>query len=111
MKKWLTGRKTYLGAILVVAIAAGLVFFHRLTPQVALAVALFALSLFAATFRAALQRHHDEAMEVLSEVAIAGAAVAARNVSGAMSAGAAAFEDGAKLDSEIKAEDVAEVKA
>jgi hypothetical protein len=76
LKGWMAGRKTYLLAGAVCLVAGVLVFFHKLTPATALTVALFALGGFAATFRAALQTHHDQSLLVLQDVAAVGAAVA-----------------------------------
>ena len=104
IRTWATGRKTYLLSALVILVALVLVFFHRLTPETAFTVALVAIGLFAATFRAALQTHHDETLQVLREVAIVGTDVATHNLGAALAVGTQAVQDGAKLDVEIEQE-------
>jgi hypothetical protein len=104
MLNWLAGKKTYILAAVVFVVVIGLVFFGRLTPAVATSVVLFALPLFAATFRSTMERHHDEVVDILTEVAIAGAATAAHNSSGALKAGVAIVEDGARLATEVRME-------
>ena len=104
IKTWMEGRKTYILAAVVCLVADVLVWLHRLTPDMALSLALFALSGFAATFRAALQRHHEEVLMGLTYVAEAGADVAAHKLPAAVIAGEQAVETAVNLGTEIKQE-------
>ena len=100
MEKWLAGRRTYILAGLIVSTAVLLVFLGELTPETASAIALIALGGFAASFRAALDRHQAETIQVLREVALAGMEMSARNVPALIAATSQAVQDGAKLADE-----------
>jgi hypothetical protein len=107
LRRWLEGRKTYIGAAVVFATAFVLVFFGKLTPTTATAILLFALGIFSVTFRstlAKLQNHQAEIVAGLQEVAIAGAAVASRNPSAALAATVEVVKASVKLDAEIETE-------
>ena len=104
IKLWLEGRKTYILAVVVCGVVAVLVWLHKLTPETALSVALFALSGFAATFRDALERHHNEVLMGLTYVAEAGVDVAAHKLPAAVIASEQAVETAVKLGTEIKQE-------
>jgi hypothetical protein len=81
---WLLGKKTYLLAVLLVVTVLALVLLGRLTPETALTVALVFAGLLSASFRSAIELHHAEVMDVLEEVAEAGAALRAGNKAGAV---------------------------
>ncbi len=76
---WLAGRKTYLVAAGVFLGVLGLVFFGRLTPQLATTVVVLAVPAFAATFRSALARHQQQELVILQAIAAAGRAAALHN--------------------------------
>ncbi len=100
MQQWLMGRKTYLlSGVLAIATLA-LLMAGRLNAHTALVLLLIAAFGFPATFRAALDRHHDETLTLLEELAETGAAVAIHNLPAAVASGEAA----AKLASVIAAE-------
>jgi hypothetical protein len=99
---WLEGKKTYILAGAVCLVVLVLVYLGRLTPTTAMAIALLALGGFAATFRAALAAHQEDLLDLLQAVAATGVAVAAHNSGAALKAGAAAVEDGARVEQEIE---------
>ncbi|HEY4358259.1 MAG TPA: hypothetical protein VGN16_21110 [Acidobacteriaceae bacterium] len=103
MMNWLVGKKTYLIAAAVCLATGGLVFAGRLTPETACAVGLFALGLFAASFRSALQTHQEDTMQLLRDLAGMGMSVSTRNVPQAIAAGARVVKDAAVLATECGA--------
>jgi hypothetical protein len=113
MMKWLAGKKTYLVALAIVIVVIVLVVLGKLTPTTAMTVLLFAVGSLAATFRAAMERHQDEEMEILLEIANGGAAYARHDLPGALADGEKAVEGAVKLAVEVEAAEgnVAEVKA
>jgi hypothetical protein len=94
---WLRGKKTYLVAGLTMAAVLLLVFLGKLTPATGISVALFAISLFGVTFRAAMEQHHEEILVVLEDVAQAGLAFAGHNTAKLLAAAEQAAIDGGKL--------------
>ena len=111
MKVWLEGKKSYLVAVLMVFATLLLVAIGKLTPETATAVLMVSLGLFAATFRAALERHHEEVLATMIAVSEAGGALATHNVPAALKAGEQAVADGAKLATEIQAENAVQTGA
>jgi hypothetical protein len=103
MRRYLAGKKTYLVAASIAVLTLSLVGCHRLSPEVAATLLLLGVSAMGATYRSALERHHQELMEVLSDVAIAGAAAAARSPA-ALEAALSAIQGGAHLVCEVKQE-------
>jgi len=104
---WLEGRKTYVLVTLICLTAVALVFFRQVTPATALAVALVFLGLVAASFRAVLEKHHDEVLQGLTEVAALGAAVATHKTGAIEPLAVAVAQDGYALGSEIEQESTA----
>jgi len=102
--RWMAGRKTYLVAGMVLLTLVALVFLGRLTPDTGVALVTLAAAGFAATFRAALERHQKEEIALLQSIALAGAAAAAHNVPGAIRAAEAAIPQGAQLAEELSKE-------
>jgi hypothetical protein len=100
----LAGKKTYLVAVLVIAVTGILVFFGKLTPTTASTVALVALGLFAASFRSALAAHQAQVLEVLTDTAVLGKAVLGKNSKLAGVAGIALVTDAGQLVDEIQKE-------
>lgn len=104
MKSWLEGKKTYIAAVLVAAVTIVLVGLGKLSPAAATTVGLLAASVFAATYRAAIERHHEEVLATMVAVSEAGADLAHHNMPGALKAGEAAAQSGLRLVQEVKAE-------
>ena len=77
VRMWLSGKKTYLLAALLVVTVLFLVFLGRLTPVAAMTVALVFAGLLSASFRSAIAEHQAQLIAVLMDVGQLG--VAARN--------------------------------
>ena len=104
LRHWLVGRKTYLLAAALAVATLALLFAGRLNAHAALVLLLFAAFGFPATFRAALERHHDETLTLLEELAETGAAVAVHNMPGALADGEAAMKLGSAIVDECRQE-------
>jgi hypothetical protein len=104
MRKWLAVHWVYCVASLCAIVVVLLVFLGRLTPDAATGLSLVCVTMFAADFRPQLERHQKEVVQVLSAIAKAGEAAAARNIPGALQAGTQAVEDGTKLAQECEQE-------
>lgn len=104
IRQWLKGRKTYLLAGSLAIAALALLVTGRLNAHSAMALLLFAALGFPATFRSALERHQEETLGVLEELAETGAALASHNLPGAFAEGEAAAKAGAALASECNQE-------
>jgi len=99
---FLVGRKTYILAGVLCLATAVLVYTGRLTPTVALGTLLIALGGFAATFRNALQRHQEDSLRLLADIAAVGVAV--KNHKDIQPAVTTAAKDGYVLGEEIEQE-------
>jgi hypothetical protein len=94
IRERLAGRKTYLLAGLLVLTVVVLVFFGKLTPETALAVALVFAGLISASFRSAIEQHHAEVVNLLIDVAEVGVAVRSHNKAAEVSAAEGLAEQG-----------------
>jgi hypothetical protein len=74
------------------------VLYRQLTPQVAYAVALFALGLFAVTFRAAFAAHSAQVLQALTDAAVLGVAVRSKDKAAELQAATAIAQDAVVLD-------------
>jgi hypothetical protein len=101
---WLKGKKTYVVAALLLGATLQLLVSGHLTPTTALTVLMFAATLFPATFRAALAQHQAEELQLLGQIAAAGAAVTVHNYGAAERSGAAAVAEGIRLVNEVEAQ-------
>jgi hypothetical protein len=104
LRVWLNGKKTYLLAGAILAATAVLVATGKLTPTTALTLLLVAAGGFPATFRAALQSHHNEELTLLTHIALTGVDIASRNMPAALKDGSAAATDGLHLVQELQPE-------
>lgn len=103
--QWTTGKRTYLlaGALAIATLA--LLLAGRLSAQTALALLLLAAFGFPAALRAALERHHEESLLLLEELAETGAALAERNLPEAEAMGRAALAHVGELAEECRKEE------
>ena len=101
---WLAGRKTYILAGIVILIVLALVFFGRLTPTMAAAIAVFALCGFSITFRSALHNHQAQVIAIFQKIADAGGQIHIRNSVVAREDILAAAEDAFGLAQQVRAE-------
>jgi uncharacterized membrane protein YphA (DoxX/SURF4 family) len=101
---WLSGKKTYLLAAILLLTVGVFVFLGRLTPQVAMTVALVFLGLFAASFRDALAKHQAQVIQFLEDTALVGKLTLAKNGKAAAIAGVALATDASELVGQIQAE-------
>jgi hypothetical protein len=97
----LTGKKTYLVAGLLLLATVVLLGVGKLTVTTALALVMFAVSLFPVTFRAQLERHQAETLLLLGQIAAGGIALAGKNLPAAERDGEAAAATGLRLVSEL----------
>jgi hypothetical protein len=102
--KWVAAHGMYLLTLVCSIIILAGVFSGRISLDVAMALTLGIITLFAADFRPRLERHQAEVRELLLVIAQAGKATASKNVPAAVEAGVVAVEDGAKLASEVEQE-------
>jgi len=100
----LSGKKTYLVAALLVVTVLVLVFLGKMTPATAFTVALVFAGLLSATFRAAIEKHHDEEINLLVAISEAGGDVIHHNYYGAAQVAKAVAPVAVKLAAELKAE-------
>jgi hypothetical protein len=100
----LAGRKTYLVAGGVILVLLGLVFFGRLTPELAVGLLTSAVCGLGITFRSALARHQAEEIEILRDIALAGTMVVAHNAVGALKIAQQALPEGVQLAQELSQE-------
>ena len=98
------GKRTYFvaGWFVVAALVAGAT--GRATPRVLQSLLIIAVCGLAATFRSALERHHEEEMELLEELAETGACLASRDLPKAAASAARAASVGIELVQEVKEE-------
>ena len=99
-----TGKRTYLLAGALAFATLFLLLAGRLTADTALALLLFAAAGFPATFRAALERHHEESLLLLEELAETGVAIAGRNLPKAEAMGRAVISQATTLAGECQKE-------
>jgi hypothetical protein len=86
IREWLSGKKTYLLAGLLIVTVSTLVFLGRMTPATALTVALVFAGLISASFRSAIEQHHAEIITVLLGISEAGIDLRAGNKAAAVQA-------------------------
>jgi len=104
IRERLAGKKTYLLSGLLVVTVLVLVFLGRLTPETALTVALVFAGLLSASYRSAIEQHHQEVLSLLYLISETGQDVLTHQVGKALPLLKTAAPIAEQLASELKAE-------
>ena len=105
LRHWLVGKKTYLLACALLVATLALVMCGRLTPSAGMVLVMIAVCGFPVTIKASLDRHQQEAIELLTELAEVGAALAGHNLPGVVTGGEAAIRQATAIAQECNQEE------